>query len=212
MTYNIGYVDEDPKQVKKFSRLLRDHGFNVTGYDIEKGMPSDELIRKIYDSEIDLLMIDYLLKSKGVLTFNGDEIERKYNEIRPNFPHIIFTSHAPDALNDVDNPNIIYEKEMVTERIDQFVEILKKNIRLYQDYVKQRKESVTKLVEKSQAEDLTVREKEDLLKAQFELGNLDTKSKKEIPLEMMTLASQEKIEALRKESEEFLEQLIKKRK
>ena len=55
MSYKIGYIDENPLQVKKFTRALKEHGFSVVGYNIRKGMPVEELIEQIYSSDIDLV-------------------------------------------------------------------------------------------------------------------------------------------------------------
>lgn len=212
MEYNIGYIDENPKQVKKFNRALRDHGFNVIGYDIRKGMDIDELIEQVYNSDIDLLMIDYFLKDKGVLTFNGDEVERKYNEIKPNFPHIIFTSHEEDAFNHVDNPNIIYEKEMVTDhRVVRFTEVLKKSIHNYRLYKEKRKIRIEELLQKGEEIGLNAIEKNELLKIQRELNKLDSKSE-ELPEQLISYEKLDKLSETRKEAEDFLQSLIDKRK
>ena len=52
--YKIGYIDEDPDQVAKYKRDLRDY-FEIVGYNISKGLPISDLIEQVYKSEIDLL-------------------------------------------------------------------------------------------------------------------------------------------------------------
>lgn len=213
MSYKIGYIDENPHQVKKFARALKEHGFIVIGYDIIKGMPIEDLIEQVYQSDVDLLMIDYFLKDKGILTFNGDEIERRYNEIKPKFPHIIFTSNEEDAFKDVDNPNIIYEKEMVTDdRVNRFSEILKKNIETYRSYIENRKTVIEELLLKGEDKGLNASEKDQLLRIQMELNSLDTKNKNEVPLQLISNQKLEDISKTRKEAQEFLQSLIDKKK
>ncbi len=213
MSYKIGYIDENPHQVKKFARALKEHGFLVIGYDIIKGMPIENLIKQIYQSDVDLLMIDYFLKDKGILTFNGDEIERQYNEIKPNFPHIIFTSNEEDAFKDVDNPNIIYEKEMVTDdRVNRFSDILKKNIETYRSYIENRKTAIEELLRKGEDKGLSASEKDQLLRVQMELNSLDTKNKNEVPLQLISNQKLDDISKTRKEAQEFLQTLIDKKK
>ena len=80
--YKIGYVDENLDQVEKFERKLR-NSFTLIGYDIPKGLPLNDLIERIYNSDIDLLMVDYLMCDKGYLTYNGDEVVREFEKIKP---------------------------------------------------------------------------------------------------------------------------------
>lgn len=213
MSYKIGYIDENPLQVKKFARALKEHGFSVIGYNIRKGMPVEELIEQIYSSDIDLLMIDYFLKDKGFLTFNGDEIERRYNEIKPNFPHIIFTSNEEDAFYKVDNPNIIYEKEMVTDhRVNRFSEILKKSIETYRSYTEKRKTIIEELIIKGEKDGLNSKEQNTLLSNQRELLDLDKTKTQEVPEKLISIEKLEDLSKTRKDAEIFLQSLIQKSK
>ncbi len=213
MKYKIGYIDEDKDQVRLFKRKLKKYNFNVIEYDIKKGMPINELIKQVYESGIDLLMVDYLLKDSGLLTYNGDEIERLFNEIKPKFPHIIFTSNENDAFSAVDDPNIIYEKEMVLDdnRVDRFVEILKKNIENYQLFQKIRKDKIEDLLKKGEAEGLTAIDKDNLLSLQQELQNLDKIQKREVPLQLTSTEVLEDLSRTRIEAADFLQSLIDKR-
>jgi len=124
----IVVVDEDKHQVILIKGVLEKYNIEVLGYDINNGMTSDELLNQVVDSDIDLLMIDFLLSDRGIVAFNGDLIYRKFQELRPQFPSIIFTSNEPDAFILVDNPNIIYEKDMATDpnKVGKFVSILEK--------------------------------------------------------------------------------------
>lgn len=208
--YKIGYVDEDSAQVKIFTTALKEHNIEILGYDIHQGMSEDEILNLVYDSDIDLVMIDYYLKDKGVLTFNGDELERRFKEIKPRFPIIIFTSNENDAFDDVDDPNIIYNKDMVLEesKIEKFVQTLSKNIDNYHNYINKRKELIRELLEKGKEEGLSASEKDLLLSAQIELGALDKKAKKEVPLQLLSIEKLDDISKVKKEAEEFLKSLI----
>jgi len=210
MKYKIGYIDEDPKQVERYERKLRDQ-FDVIGYDIEKGMPLEVLIKKVYDSNIDLLMVDYLMVDKGILTYNGDEVVRKYEEIKPRFPLLIFTNEEAQAFPQVDNPNIIYEKSIVQNDINRFVEIINKNINVYKGYIKKRKDAINNLLEKAEKEGLTSIEKHTLLENQVELKNLD-KWSNEVPYQLLDEIKLDDLSKTRKEAEEYLESLIRKSK
>jgi len=209
MRYKIGYVDENPLQVKKFQRLLRDN-FDVLGYNITRGLSKKRLLSQIYNSEIDLLLVDYLMTDKGQLTYNGDEIARDFEKMKPRFPILIFTQYHNDAFPQVDNPNIIYEKSLASN-IDHFSEILRKNIEVYRKFISDRKKSITTLVNKSKKKKLTAKETHNLLDKQIELQMLD-KNSVEVPFQLL---HPEKIEALSKsadKAEAFIKSLSKKRK
>jgi hypothetical protein len=206
MKYKIGYVDEDPAQVAKYTRELRSE-FDVIAYDIKKGLTLDELIKQVYDSNVDLLLVDYFLKDKGTLTYNGDEVVRKYEEIKPRFPMIIFTNEGSQAFPQVDNPNIIYEKDE-SKDLKHFSTILKKNISVYINYITKRKENIANLLEKGTHEGLTAEEKHLLLESQNELMGLD-KWSTEVPLQLLAPEKVENLAKTTKEAEEFLESLIK---
>lgn len=210
MKYNIGYVDEDPGQVERYKIKLCDT-FNIVGYDIEKGLSLDELLKRVYSSDIDLLMVDFLLVEKGILNYNGDEVVRAYEEIRPKFPMIIFTSFEGQAFPEVDNPLIIIEKSIVEENPKKFIQIIEKSIETYNSYIKKRKGTINTLLEKGEKEGLSASEKNILLESQLELKNLD-KWSNEVPYQLLDERKFDDLSKTKKEAEAYLESLIKKTK
>ena len=78
--YKIGYIDEDASQVKLYRRKLRDFGFEVVGYEFHKGITLEDLMKQVYNSDIDLLMIDFRLNESNIVPFNGDAVEREIYE------------------------------------------------------------------------------------------------------------------------------------
>lgn len=208
MKYKIGYIDEDPVQVTRYERKLRDY-FDVVTYNIQKGTELNDLLMQVYNSDIDLLMIDYLMVDKGILTFNGDEVARQYEEIKPRFPVIIFTNEEAQAFPQVDNPNIIYDKSLATTDINRLVEILNKNIQAYKIYIEKRQDIIGDLLMKGErGEGLSSEEKHILLQNQIELINLDKKSN-EIPFQLLDEKKLEDLSKTTKEAEKFLESLLK---
>jgi hypothetical protein len=223
--YTIGYIDEDVQQVKKFQRKLRPYGFSVVGYDFHKNMSPESLMEQVYDSDIDLLMIDYKLKETNVVAFNGDVIENLIYQTKPLFPHIIFTSDTDQAEAYVEDMKIIFDKGEVfsddDDEIDdnkkedntnlkKFVKMLKGSIHQYKSYVEQRKNALVMLLEKGAIEGLTAGEKNDVLSLQSNLLNLDKSKKDEIPKQLITPDKLDELAKTRKEAEEFLASLIHK--
>lgn len=205
MRYKIGYIDEEPSQVAKYQRELREN-FDVIGYDIPKGLPIENLIDQVYKSDIDLLLIDYLMMNKGQLTYNGDEVAREFEKIKPRFPILIFTNNQDDAFPAVDNPNIIYEKEKV-KNLPHFTAILNKNIFLYKNYISERKNVIAHLLEKGKKERLTSEERHILLDNELELKGLD-KRLVEVPLQLLDLNNIENLSKKADEAEAFLKSLL----
>ncbi len=210
MKYRIGYIDENPKEVAKYQRDLRDY-FDVVGYNIPQGLPLVDLIDQVYQSDIDLLMVDYLMVDKGILIYNGDEVARAYEEIKPRFPIIIFTNEENQAFPHVDNPNMIYDKGHLTKNTKHFVEKIIKTIQLYKNFISKRKELIYELIQKGEKDGLKADEKHILLEAQLELNNLDKRSN-EVPLQLLDEKKVDNLSKTRREAEEFLESLIKKNK
>lgn len=208
MRYKIGYVDENPTQVKKFQRELGDK-FDVHAYNITQGLPLKRLLKQIYESDIDLLLIDYLMTDKGVLTYNGDEVAREFEKIKPRFPILIFTQHQDDAFPVVDNPNIIYEKAEA-KNIDHFSEILTKNILIYRKFISERKNSINRLVTKSKKKKLNASEKQTLINKQIELQMLD-KNSIEVPFYLLDPQKISTISKVADEAEKYIKTIIKRK-
>lgn len=95
--FRIGYIDEDESQVKLYRRKLQKYGFDVIGYTFNKGMSLQDLMKQVYESDIDLLMIDYKLNETNIVSFNGEVVESDIYDKRPLFPHIIFTNKVEQA-------------------------------------------------------------------------------------------------------------------
>lgn len=209
MKYKIGYIDEDLTQVTKYERDLRNY-FDVMGFEITPGLELNSLLKQVYNSDIDLLMVDYLMVDKGILTYNGDEVARAYEEIKPRFPVIIFTNEESQAFPHVDNPNIIYDKSKVKEDVKHFAEILNKNILSYKNYIEKRKNIISELLLKGEKDGLTSEEKHILLQTQIELINLD-KWSNEVPFQLLDDKRLENLSKTTKEAEEFLESILKKK-
>ncbi len=209
MKYKIGYIDEDITQVEKYERELRPY-FDVIGYNIPEGLELGDLLKQVYESSIDLLLVDYLMVDKGILTYNGDTVAREYQEIKPGFPVIVFTNREDDAFPQVDNPNMLYDKSLVKDELPRFVEIIKKNIALYEKYINSRKVTIETLLLKSEKEGLSAEEKHTLLQTQSELINLD-KWSTEVPFQLLTDTKLDSISETTREAEEFLQSLINKK-
>lgn len=204
--YRIGFIDEDIQEWRRIERNLRDD-FDIIGYAIPKNLPKEDLIDQVYKSEVDLLLIDYLMTDKGYLNFNGDDFIRDYEKVKPRFPMIIFTTHENDAFPHVDNPNIIYSKQLLKDNKTYLVQLINKNIERYKNYISERKNQIDELLQKKAQKNLNSIEKNTLLGMQFELNILDKRAN-EVPLQLLEDNTFEKLSSVTKEAEAFLASLI----
>ncbi|MHB9140470.1 MAG: hypothetical protein ACYC25_01165 [Paludibacter sp.] len=217
--YKIGYVDEDIKQVKKYQRRFKKYGIEVIGYDFEKEMNLEDLMKQVYASDIDLLMIDYKLNETNKVTFNGEEVESVFYNTKPLFPHIIFTNKIEQAEPHVEDWKIIFDKDDIFSddendetKVQHFITTLERSIDQYKKYIAIRKSLLTELLEKGEKEGLNIIEKDNLFKLQRELKNLDKTQKYEVPEILLKPDIIEFSDNLKDEADEFLQKLIEKRK
>lgn len=214
--YTIGYIDEDPNEVNTYARRLRPFGFNVVGFNFEKGMPFNQFMTQVYEAnDIDLLMIDFNLKGSNIVAFDGDKVESDFYDKKPRFPHIIFTSDTEYAEGFVEDLKIIFDKEDVfedKETIQKFVTMLEKSILQYRNHIKKKKTLISELLIKGENEGLNSSEQDSLISLQRELGDLDKTKKKEIPEKLISFEKLDDLSKTRKEAEAFLQSLIEKSK
>jgi len=217
--YKIGYIDEDIKQVKKYRRRFRKYGFEVIGYDFENEMSLDDLMEQVYESDIDLLMIDYKLNETNKVTFNGEEVESAFYDKKPLFPHIVFTNKVDQAEPHVADWKIIFDKDDIFSedendevKVQHFITMLERSIEQYRKHIQRRKDEISNLLEKGRIEKLNPTEKHTLLKLQKELKVLDNTYQEEVPEYLMISQNIAESQNLKDEAEELLQKLIEKRK
>lgn len=218
--YKIGYIDEDVQQVKKYQRRFRNYDIEIIGYDFYQGMSLEELMNQVYESDIALLMIDYKLRETNKVSFNGEAVESEFYDKRPLFPYIIFTNKVEQAEPFVEDWGRIFDKDEIfndegdegKERIQRFITTLIKKIEQYRGHIKRKKDDISKLLEKGKFQKLTQIEKHSLLKLQKDLKGLDSSYKMEVPEYLLLPKNLSEIEDLKKEAEDFLKNLIEKRK
>ncbi|MDO6761588.1 hypothetical protein Q4566_15365 [Tamlana sp. 2_MG-2023] len=217
--YKIGYIDEDVKQVKKYQRRFRDFEIEIIGYDFNKGMSLNELMVQVYSSPIDLLMIDYKLRETNLVAFNGEAVESEFYDKRPLFPYIIFTNKVDQAEPFVEDWSKIFDKDEIfseeeedKEKVQHFITTLTKKIEQYRSHIEKKKNTISELLLKGQAEGLSSSEEDKLLSLQRELRDLDKTKVKEVPEKLISYDKLEDLSKTRKEAEAFLQSLIEKSK
>lgn len=219
--YRIGYIDENEKQVKKYKKRFREFDIDVIGYEFKDNMTFEELMEQVYQSDIDLLMIDYKLDESNKVQFNGEKVEQEIDIKKPLFPHIIFTNKREDAENFVEDWSLIFSKEEIPSKNEEdydesktkhFITILKKKIDKYQKRIETKKNIIEELIIKGEKEGLDAGEEDTLISLQQELNLFDKTKANEIPKKLVSVNKLKDISKTRIEAEEFLQSLIQKKK
>ncbi|MDC8004249.1 hypothetical protein POV27_09315 [Aureisphaera galaxeae] len=217
----FGYIDEDEHQVRKYKRRFREFGIEIIGYDFFEGMTLHQLMEQVYNSDIDLLLIDYKLDESNKVFFNGEEVEKEIYDKRPLFPCIIFTNKRDDAENYVEDLKIIFSKDEIPSKEDEeydrnrterFIKILISSVVRYKGRIDNRKNRISEILKKGEEKGLNIVDEDNLIKLQRELGDLDKTKRNEVPEKLISSEKLEDLSETRKKAEDFLKSLIKKNK
>ncbi len=217
MKYKIGYIDEDLAQVKKYQRRFRVFDIEIIGYQFQKGMTLEDLMIQVYESDIDLLMIDYKLKETNIVSFNGEEVESAFYDNRPLFPYIIFTNKVEQAEPFVEDWGKIFDKDEIFNEVEEdetkvqhFITTLSKKIEQYKNHIDKKKNLISDLLLKGKKEGLDSLEEDKLISLQRELRDLDKTKIKEVPEQLISSEKLKDLSITRKEAEAYLQSLIEK--
>jgi len=129
--YRVGYIDEDAGQRNSFYQFLKDD-FDIVLFEMNEDTTIESLVDDVFQSGIDMLVLDFRLDDSGEFDFNADSIIEKVQERNLLYPLVILTSHELDALDHVSNANLVNGKE---EMLGSKVEIFKqKLIKIIESY------------------------------------------------------------------------------
>ena len=147
--YKIGFIDEEKTQIQHFYQTFK-NDFDVYQFELTQGAEPESLIRETFDKHLDALIIDF--RMNGFLGFNGDLIVEKLNEINPFFPKILLTSFPFEALDFVDDANIVNTKDIWSgdspDDLKIFIKKLNRLIRIYYEKINDTEHELKALEEK----------------------------------------------------------------
>jgi hypothetical protein len=137
--HRIGYIDEDKGWRNIFRQYLKDE-FEIVLFDIGEDTTLDTLVNEVFDQNVDMLVIDFRLDETGFVDFNADALIHKIHERNLYYPLIILTSYESDALDHLENANIVNGKDLLSGDMDDKVPILKQKIhKIANDYANKMK-------------------------------------------------------------------------
>lgn len=124
--FKVGYIDEEEPQRNSFYQFLKDD-FEIKLFDIEEDTEAENLVNDIFNSALDILVLDFRLDENGLVNFNADSLIELIQERNLYYPLVILTSHELDALDHIKNANLINGKaEMLGEKVEVFKQKLRK--------------------------------------------------------------------------------------
>lgn len=208
--YKIGFIDEDATQINTFYQTFKSD-FEVYEFDLSQQIEPEEIIFNTFDNHLDALIVDY--RMDDFFKFNGNVLVEKLDEINPFFPRIVLTSYPLEALDFVDDPNIVNTKEIWSgdsaSDLEIFTKKLNRIINSYYEKINDSEEELKALEEKRK--ELKLDEIEQ--KQYVELNNFLSKTvgeKRDLVETYYSQETDEKLESLLEKTEAILNKLSEK--
>lgn len=202
--YKIGYVDEDEADINSFLRRFCDY------FEIETLKPNStttihDVISWISGSKLDMIVVDFDLKERLGVDFNGNDILEELNEHYLNFPMFMLTSHEKIAINksDASIDDVIYSKSIVKKNLELFIIRFNNKISKYKSEISIAQKRHEQLARKSE---LTLEEEDELLNLDDFIENTCDK-KGSTPKVMKNTKSLKKLNELVDKAENILQKI-----
>lgn len=110
--YKVGYIDEEKTWRNTFRQYFKEV-FQVVLFDINEDTTLESLTEEVFNQNLNILVVDFRLDETGVIDFNADALIDKIKERNLFYPMIVLTSYEIDALNHLENPNLVNGKDML---------------------------------------------------------------------------------------------------
>jgi len=208
--YKIGFIDEEKTQIQHFYQTFK-NDFEIYQFELTQNVEPEGLIRETFDEHLDALIIDY--RMNGFFGFNGDLIVEKLNEINPFFPKIVLTSFPLEALDFVDDANIVNTKDIWSgdsaSDLEIFIKKLNRLIRTYYEKINDTEEELKVLEEKRKTSGLEPIEEDRYVKINNFLSKVAGQSK-DLPRDFYSQETNAKLDSLIAKTEQMLNKLAEK--
>lgn len=210
--YKIGFIDEEATQINTFYQTFK-NDFEVYEFELNQNIEPEEIIFNAFNNHLDALIVDY--RMDDYFGFNGNVLVEKLDEINPFFPRIILTSYPLEALDFVDDANIVNTKEIWSgdsdsaRNLEIFTKKLNRVINSYYEKIKDNEIELKKLEEKRKTVSLEPTEEDRYI----ELNNFMSKivgENKVLPRSFYSQETNAKLDSLIEKTEQMLEKLSEK--
>ncbi len=211
--YKIGYIDEDKGWSNTFYQYFKEE-FDIVLIDISSETTIESIISDIKKNELDAVIIDFRLDESGMVNFNGDAIAESLMKINPHFPIMMLTSYEQDAIDHVEDVNIINAKDILDGEKPEKVDVLKakihSNINNYYTKIRKSENRIEELNEKKNDGTIEPAEEEELVKLYMYIDEVYPDDKR-IPANLIQPGAITKLDEFVSQTKEILKQLKKKK-
>jgi len=213
MKYKIAYIDEDDGWLNTFYQTFK-NDFYVIKIKINSDTTEINLIQEILKQNVDGVISDYLLDETGDVDFNGDKVIELLTKYNPHFPIMMLTAFEQQAIDQMDNVNIINGKDILDgeneERLKILIAKINSNIDRYYSKIQDTKKRIEFLVQKNNDGTIEPPEEEELTKLFIRMDELEPEGKT-IPANLIKSEAITKLNEFVSQTKEILDELKKKK-
>lgn len=205
--HKILYIDEEELWRDNFTRYTHEE------FDVETIAPvedQDELIAYIKSSTAKAVILDHLLSEKmPEINYDGVDIVKTLKQSNERFPLFVLTSHDIKAMEQAEDVNYVYPKNVISQKEKQvdgkgeFNERIRLQIEHYDTACEASETEFMALVKKADAEKLTAVEEERLIELDTFL-NQQVGRDLDIPQHLKNTSNAELTQRLIEVSEELI--------
>ena len=211
MKYKIAYIDEIASWINIFYQAFK-YDYEILRIQVDGNCSLENILKKLFESDLDAIVTDYLLEEEGDVSFNGNMIVEVVRAYKPHFPVIMLTAHEPQAISHMDDVHIIYGKNIFDgesiEEFNLFKSKMKANIDNYYAKIQENQEVISDLISKRNTSGLTIQEEELLSKELILLDEYEPEGKG-LPTNLIQKESVTKLHEFVSEAKSILEELKK---
>jgi hypothetical protein len=214
--YKILFIDEQQEDIDQFKDYVDATSKPgtvevVAEYPLES---LEEMIDEIFKSGPDAVITDFMLNDyKEHVTYNvpynGVQLVRELTSIREGFPCFVITSFDDQAVNESDDVNIVYIKDILhnaerdTKAKANFLERVEIQIENYKSKIQDAEEELLRLVELRNSGKANMDDESEIIRLDH-LLEVTTDKKHSIPEEYKTLSNNKRLEELMSKVDELI--------
>lgn len=211
MKYKIAHIDESDQAINQFYHNFKSE-FEIIKVKVDSSSAVDIIVQQTLSSNVDAVVVDYLLIEEGEVSFNGNVLFDEFKRIKPYLPIIMLTSHEPEAIDHMKNVHIIYSKDLMDGESNEELELLKVKIKSsimhYYSFIEETRSQIEYLVKKRNEQEFSLQEEEELTKKFIIMDELEPEAKG-APANLIQPDAITKLTDFITETREILEELKK---
>lgn len=218
--YKILFIDEEKDTLEDFEEFVEDFPSKVelkplTSFPLAS---KDEMIEHIIKLAPDALVVDFRLNEmkndiKYNIPYNGVDLVEEYQSIRNNFPCFVLTALDDEAVNQSEDVNIVYIKNILYNKEEgnakaKFLDRVLGQIEHYKSRIENAKIELAELVilRKAGKADINIESKiielDDFLEKSIDAKN-------SMPSEFKTLSNSNRLDSIIYKVDELLKKIDK---